>query len=265
MHPGLLATFFTNRVDEVFLASDFKRHIPVLYLNTVVTNRGGIKMKKIVRNLMLALACTLLAACAVITVNVYFPEKDVKQAYKSLDEMLLKQGGTPGPAGVTPSGEPEKKDEPKPQSWLRILPVGFSLVSEAWAEETVADELAVEISGMSDVLKAYEEMKSRLPELNALRDSGAVGETMQGLVTIRDKAKAAGKDDLVKAENGNRKTVMMGMAKAIRDINVRKQPGIKLDMNQLVGKASAIYADTRREAARPGWWVQLANGSWVQK
>ena len=32
----------------------------------------------------------LLAACAVITVNVYFPEKAVKDAYKSLDDMLLK-------------------------------------------------------------------------------------------------------------------------------------------------------------------------------
>jgi hypothetical protein len=29
------------------------------------------------------------AACAVITVNVYFPEKDVKSAYKSLEEELL--------------------------------------------------------------------------------------------------------------------------------------------------------------------------------
>jgi uncharacterized protein YdbL (DUF1318 family) len=224
-------------------------------------------MKKIMRNLLLTMACALLAACAVITVNVYFPEKDVKQAYKSLDEMLLKQGGEPGPAGVTPPAvpEPEKKEEPKPQSWLRIIPAGFSLVSEAWAEETVADDLAVELSGMSDVLKAYDEMKARLPELNALRDSGAVGETMQGLVTIRDKTKAVGKEDLVKAENGNRKTVMMGMAKAIRDINLRKQPGVKLDMNQLLGKSSAIYADTKREAARPGWWVQLVNGAWVQK
>ena len=34
----------------------------------------------------------LLAACAIITVNVYFPEKAVKEAYKSLDDMLLKDG-----------------------------------------------------------------------------------------------------------------------------------------------------------------------------
>jgi uncharacterized protein YdbL (DUF1318 family) len=222
-------------------------------------------MKKIASNLMLTIACALLAACAVITVNVYFPEKDVKQAYKSLDEMLLKQKGESGPAGVVPPVEPGEKDAPKPQSWLRDIPAGFSLVSEAWAEEVLADELAVEIAGMNDVLKAYDEMKARLPEMNALRDSGAVGETMQGLVTIRDKAKAVGKDYLVKAENDNRKTVVMGMAKAIHDITERKQPGVKLDMNQLMGKASVIYADTRREAARPGWWVQMANGSWVQK
>ena len=42
---------------------------------------------------VLAIACFLLAACAVITVNVYFPEKAAKEAYQSLDEMLLKNGG----------------------------------------------------------------------------------------------------------------------------------------------------------------------------
>ena len=29
------------------------------------------------------------AACAIITVNVYFPEKDIKSAYKSLEDELL--------------------------------------------------------------------------------------------------------------------------------------------------------------------------------
>lgn len=222
-------------------------------------------MKTTLRNLMLTLTCAVLAACAVITVNVYFPEKDVKQAYKSLDEMLLKQGETADPAAAKPLVEPLPKETPPPQSWLNRLPSDWSLVSRAWAEENVADELAVEIAGMKDVLMAYDEMKARLPRINALRDAGTVGETMQGLVTIRDKVRGAGSEELVKAENGNRKTVMMGMAKAIRDINLRRQPGMKLDMNQLLGKASAMYAVTKREAARPGWWVQLDNGNWVQK
>ena len=54
--------------------------------------------------------CGILAACAIITVNVYFPEKDVKQAYKSLDDMLLHQGdakipGRPGTARAKERGE----------------------------------------------------------------------------------------------------------------------------------------------------------------
>ncbi len=49
-------------------------------------------MKNMLLKWLLAGCCFLLAACAVITVNVYFPEKAAKEAYKSLDEMLLKPG-----------------------------------------------------------------------------------------------------------------------------------------------------------------------------
>lgn len=212
-----------------------------------------------------AALCGFLASCAIITVNVYFPEKDVKQAYKSLDEMLLKQGEAKPPAEEKSPGSEEKKEEVKPQSRLFDGSFSVSLISEASAQEPVADELAIELSSMPEVLKAYDEMKARLPRLDALRDSGAVGESKQGLVTARDKAKLAGNEALVKAENDNRKTVITAMAKAIERINLRKQPGAKLNFNQLMGRAAAIYADTKRDAARPGWWIELANGKWVQK
>jgi uncharacterized protein YdbL (DUF1318 family) len=200
----------------------------------------------------------LLTACAIITVNVYFPEKDVKQAYKSLDEMLLKQGG-----GETKEPVPaEQKDEVKPQSRLR-LPVSLELVSEAHAAEKVADELAVELSSMPEVLKAYDEIRARLPELNTLRESGIVGETNQGLVAIRDKARGAGKEELVKAINDNRKVVITGMAKAILKVN--KQPFSEAGLKQVLPKAAATFATIRQEGAKPGWWIQLPNGRWVQK
>ncbi len=213
--------------------------------------------------LSIAAACGLLAACAIITVNVYFPEKDVKQAYKSLDDMLLKQGngkGATDQAPAPPAGE--TPETPKPQS--RLLIPGFSLVAAAdAAEANVADELAVELSSMPEVLKAYDDMNKRLPELNRLRDSGAVGETNQGLVSIRDKAKAAGKDELVKAENENRKAVITGMAKAILKVN--RQPVTDARVKQVLGKAAATYAATKQEGAKAGWWTQLPNGRWVQK
>jgi uncharacterized protein YdbL (DUF1318 family) len=209
--------------------------------------------------------CGLLASCAIITVNVYFPEKDVKQAYKSLDEMLLKQGGDAKPPveGQPGGTEEQKKEEVKPLSRLFNGSFGVSLVAEACAEEQVADQLAVELASMPEVLKAYDEIKARLPQLNALRDSGAVGENKQGLLTIRDKNKLGGNETLVKDVNDNRKIVITGMAKAILKIN--KQPVIDKGIKQLLGKAAATYADIRHENAKPGWWIELPNGKWVQK
>jgi hypothetical protein len=199
----------------------------------------------------------LMAACAIITVNVYFPEKDVKQAYKSLDEMLLKQSESK--PTETPAGSEQKKDV-QPQSWL--LP-GFSLVTVAWAAENVADDLAIEVSSKPEVLKAYEEMKKRLPQIEALLTSGAIGESKQGILVTRDKARMSGKEDLVKEENDNRKIVITAMAKAILKMN--KQGENKAAMNQVLPKAAASYATIRQDQAKKGWWVELNNGRWVQK
>lgn len=213
--------------------------------------------------LLLTVACFLVTACAVITVNVYFPEKAAKEAYKSLDEMLLKDGAK-SPAGEkAPSTEPMLPQE-KPQSRLiKELP-SFSLVQAAYAADVDADTLAIELSSMPEVLKAYDEMSHRLPRLNALFSSGAVGLTNQGLVSVREKGKVNAQDEsLVAAENQSRKTVVMAMAKAILKLN--KQEESKAALDQVLGKAASTYADTKREAVPPGWWTQLQNGRWVQK
>jgi uncharacterized protein len=233
-----------------------------------------------------AALCAMCAACAVITVNVYFPEKDVKQAYKSLDEMLLKQGeenkpstdmqpGTEAPGGGQPAGEQpggaqspgsiDKKEEVKPQSRLWYDGMRLSLISVADAADTIADELAVETSSMPEVLKAYDQMRSRLPQITALFENGAVGLNKQGLLTMRDKTKGAGSEAIVNAENESRKVVITGMAKALQKITEKKQPGVKVNINELMGKAATTFADVRRDEAKPGWWIELANGRWVQK
>jgi hypothetical protein len=106
-------------------------------------------------------------------------------------------------------------------------------------------------------------MNASQQQLNALRDSGAVGENKQGLIWILDKGKLGGNDTLVRNVNDSRKVVITGMARAILKVN--KQPETKAAMNQVMGKAAAMYADVRREEAKPGWWIELANGKWVQK
>ena len=210
--------------------------------------------------------CGFLASCAVITVNVYFPEKDVKQAYKSLDEMLLKQGGEAKPAEGEPAApEEQKKEEVKPQSMLQGMHLRLSLVAIADAAENLADDLAVEMASMPEVVTAYKEIRKLLPPINALRESGAVGEDRQGLLKVLDKGKLAGQDVQVKAMNDNRKIVITGMAKAMEKISKRRDPKIKTDFNQFMRSAAGTFADTRRDAAKPGWWIQQNDGKWVQK
>jgi uncharacterized protein len=222
-------------------------------------------MKRGFSKWLLVIACFLLAACAVITVNVYFPEKAAKEAYKSLDEMLLKNGDKSPSGEMTPPPAP-MEPQAKPQSRLFNELPAFSLVPAAYAADTDADAeaLAIELSSMPEVLKAYDEMSRRLPRLNALFASGAVGLTNQGLVSVREKAKVAAQDEnLLSAENQSRKTLVMSMAKAILKLNKQKESKAALDL--VLGKAAATYADTKREAAQPGWWVQFENGRWVQK
>lgn len=215
---------------------------------------------------LFALACLVLGACAVITVNVYFPEKAAKEAYKSLDDMLLKTGEEPpgGKAPGTVPSEPELQPQSRIFDELRTL----SLVSNAYAAESDADAdaLAIEVAGMPEVLSAYDEMRKRLPRLNALFGSGSVGLSKQGLVVVPPaaKAKITPQDEaLLAAENQNRKTVVMSMAKAI--LKLQNQKESKEALNLVLGKAAATFAETKREAAQPGWWVQLQNDRWVQK
>jgi uncharacterized protein len=231
-------------------------------------------MKKGLLKGLTALACFLFTACAVITVNVYFPEKAAKEAYKSLDDMLLKNAGkapaeeTPVSAPIPPEGAPSVAPLPEaaPHSSLfHELPSVFAPASAYAAQpEADADALAVELAGMPEVLKAYDEMSRRLPRLNTLFASGAVGLTNQGLVTVRDKAKVTSQDQpMLTAENQSRKTVVTAMAKAI--LKLGKQKESKAALDQVLPKAAATFAETKRDAAQPGWWIQMQNGNWVQK
>ena len=220
-------------------------------------------MRTTIISFVLVVVAGLVASCAFITVNVYFPEKEVKKAFQTLDEKYLGQEGEkrstsePSPAGAEPTaGE-------KPQSRLEGTGRRFALTAEAWAAEDVTGDLVAEISRMPEVVKAYDGMRERLPVLDRLRDGGIVGETNQGLVTVRDPARIGDKQGVVDGENASRKTVITGMARAI--LKLAGKPDTPANLGQVLGKAAATYAQTRQEVARPGWWVQLANGRWVQK
>ena len=154
-----------------------------------------------------------IVSCAIITVNIYFPEKDVKEAYKTLEEELM-------------SPDEQKPDEQtpdvKPESSIR-----FEFVSTAYAQEPgIAEKITEIIKRMPDVVDAYKEMGARIGDTDRLRDSGTVGEGNNGLLVVRQGALSPSDQKIVSMENENRKTVMNGMAKAI--IRINRQPEMRL-------------------------------------
>lgn len=197
----------------------------------------------------------IIAACAVITVNVYFPEKDVKEAYKALEKELMTTDQKEGEQ--QPGTKPE--DKPKPESSIR-----FELVATAYAQEAgLAEKIAEHVKKMPDVVNAYKEMGARIADTDRLRDAGAVGEGSDGLLALREKTLSADDKKIVDMENDNRKTVIKGMAKAI--IRVNRVPENAENLNQVTPQATEQFAGIRRDAAKKGWWIQDANGNWGRK
>jgi len=190
-------------------------------------------------------------SCAVITVNIYFPEKDVKEAYKSLEKELM-----------TPEkGQEEKPQEkPKPESSISI-----GLVNSAFAQEPGLGEKIVEIvKKMPDVVSAYKEMGARIGEIDRLRDSGSVGEGNNGLLGIRDeRLLTPDQKRPIGMENENRRTVMNGMARAI--IRINRLPENEQNLRQVLPQAVEQFAAIRRDSAKKGWWIQDPYGNWTRK
>ena len=194
------------------------------------------------------------AACAVITVNIYFPEKDVKEAYKVLEKELM--GTDKKPEEIKPEAI---KPENKPESSIR-----FEFIRSAYAQEPgLSDKIADAVKKMPDVVNAYKEMGARIAETDRLRDSGLAGEGNNGLLSEREKGLLPADKNIIDAENGDRKTVINGMAKAI--IRINRQPETPDNLRQVVPQATRQFASLRRDAAKKGWWIQDENGNWVKK
>ena len=192
----------------------------------------------------------ILISCMVITVNIYFPEKEVKEAFKALEKELM-----------TPEGENLKpKPDVKPGSSIR-----FEWVTSAYAQEPgLSEKIAEMVKRMPDVVNAYKEMGARIADIDKLRENGAVGEGNGGVLLVRDeKLLSPDQKRLIAAENENRKTVINGMAKAI--IRINRAPENDQNLRQVMPQAVEQFASIRRDSAKKGWWIQSPDGNWSRK
>lgn len=188
----------------------------------------------------------MLVSC--VTINIYFPAAAAEKAADRIIEDVWGQEGRPEaePEAIPPEAAVERQ----------LTPASVAVGVLNWlVPQAIAAQANINID--SPAISALQsQMKARHNQLKPYYDSGAVGLTGDGFVTVRD-ARAMPLSDrnkvnaLVADENRDRKALYAEIARAnghpewegdIRDTFARRW----------IGNAAA------------GWWYQ-DNGSWRQK
>lgn len=234
------------------------------------------KEKKLLFLKLIALTFTIkLLACATITVNVYFPAEEVREAYINLEEELLKPQDEEG----TETDEDPAINESvaEPQS-LRTYPeeplltyrkfitlwrgISLDLSKFAWAQDNIAREITNKIKKMPEVVKAFQSRGKRLSEISKLFSEHKVGEGNKGLLVKRGSLTPQ-ETKVLNAENKDRRIIIDGMARAIVEIN-GLEPSPQ-NINRVAPEAADQFAAVRRSEAKSGWQIQLPDGKWGTK
>ena len=192
-------------------------------------------------------ATVVLTAC--VTINVYFPAAEAKQAAKVFVEKVINdaaQAPKPEGGGGGMAFEAPRLDLP------RFDPLMLIGISPAYAQSQ---------SDFNIQTPAITAIQSRMEQRfdSALRphfDSGALGFTEDGLVVVRDAPALALKDRVpvntaVADENRDRKAVYREIAVA------NGHP-------EWEGQIRTVFAKQWVDSARSGWWYQRG-GAWKQK
>ena len=186
----------------------------------------------------------LLSAC--VTINVYFPAAEAKEAAREFvekvideaDKRELKQGGNGGMAML------EKRFDFDP--WV-LLGIGS-------AQAQGAPDITIKTPAIQAI---QARMESRFNDnLRPGFDSGALGFTSDGLISVRDAGKLELKDRVamnaaVADDNRDRKAVYREVAVA------NGHPEWESQIRD-------VFAKQWIASARSGWWYQ-SGGGWKQK
>ena len=213
-------------------------------------------------------------SCAIVTINVYFPAEEVKDAFKSLEEELLDNPESVEPENSSPEST-DINDESNNQSSSKdaLTPVITStklistkkiitLVPEVLAQSGLANKILNSVKSDPSVIKAYENRNARLGEINKLLTKRLVGEANNGLIAPR--GSLSGSDsNTVNAENKDRTTIIDVMAKKIIEIN--KLDPTPENINSVKPQAAEQFAAVRREEVPAGSLIQMPNGQWRAK
>lgn len=193
----------------------------------------------------------LLSAC--VTINVYFPAAEAKEAAKEFVEKVISDADKvqiqPPPGnggGMAMLGRRIELDLSGFDPWV--------LVGVGSAQAQSAPDISIKTPAIQAI---QSRMESRFNgSLRAGFESGALGFTSDGLITVRDASKVELKDRValnsaVADDNRDRKAVYREVAVANGHPEWEEQ-------------IRGVFAKQWIASARAGWWYQ-AGGAWKQK
>lgn len=189
----------------------------------------------------LMITAFLMSAC--VTVNIYFPAAAVERA---AEQIVKETWGEPGE-------QPKPKGQPQSKAWETLgTRIALSFVGQAQAQEADINISNPAIRALKDAIK------NRSAAIKPYMDKGNIGIAQDGLLAIRSTEGLSLKEraeiqQLLEAENRDREALYAEIAKA---------NGMAKDA---VPKIKNIFAKSWTDQARPGWWIQDAQGNWKKK
>lgn len=199
-------------------------------------------------------AAVMLTAC--VTINVYFPAAEAKEAAKEFVEKVIgdeAQQTQPKPqdkpGGQSASLTPQRSDSLALRiDWLSLVGIGTAQAQDQ-----------PDINIKTPAIQAIQSrMASRFDsQLRSHFDSGALGFANDGTISVRD----ASKIPLPERVGVNQAVAEQGRdAKAVyREIAVAN------NHPEWEQQIRAVFARQWMDSARGGWWVQDVGGGWKQK
>ena len=200
-------------------------------------------------------AAVMLTAC--VTINVYFPAAEAKEAAKEFVEKVIgdeaeAQGARPGEA--KPGGQSASLSAPMTPAALASRIDWLSLVGIGAAHAQSAPDITIKTPAIQAI---QSRMAARFDaQLRAGFDAGALGFAGDGTIVVRDASKLALKD---------RVAVNQAVADDNRDRKaVYREVAVANGHAEWEGQIRDVFARQWIESARPGWWYQ-SGGAWKQK
>lgn len=200
----------------------------------------------------LSILSILLMLLSCVTVNIYFPAAVAERVADQIIEDVWQ---------TTPASKKSKKEksdsEKSPTTWIEkslrstLANIVEFIVTPAYAQESPDFN-----ASSPEVERIKKSMAARFSQLEAHFNSGAIGLTADGLISLRDinavpLAQRGQINNLIQQENQDRTSLYAAIAAA------NNRPDWQKDIQQTFAKRWIAQA-------RPGWWYQSASG-WTQK